>query len=1690
MALSNDLISQFAKITKDDKKKNSEQTVYGTVVDYNGEKYLKIDGSDLLTPISSTTRANNDERVTAMIKNHTVTVTGNLTSPAARSGDVETIGSKITEFEVAIGDKVDTKELNAQTARIDELYATDVTIKNSLTANAADIKDLQADNATIKGTLTANSADITNLKAENASITGRVTANEANIGTLQTDTANITSKLTAAEADIGELEADNATIHGTLDAHKGYIDDLEATKLSAESADIKYANIDFSNIGKAAMEYFYANSGLIKNVVVGDQTITGNLVGVTISGDLIEGNTIVAEKLVIKGDDGLYYKLNTDGVTTEAEQTDYNSINGSVIRAKTITATQISVSDLVAFGATIGGYNITDSSLYSGVKETVGNTTRGVYLDNDGQFAVGDASNYLKFFQDTDGTYKLEVSASSVKFSSSGKSVEQAVNDAIVSTVEQFYLSTSSAGLSGGSWSTEQPTWEEGKYIWRRTLVTYGNGTGEYTPSAQGVCITGNTGAKGDTGATGKGVKSNTRYYCLQASATKPSKPTTNPPDSKWTTTEPSYTTGSTSYLYTVDLTVYTDNNFLYSDVSLSSSYEAAKAAYAKAVNAETEISKTNEEVALKASKNEVTETLKGYATTASMNAAITTKANEITSSVAANYTTKTEFDSLQIGGTNLLRDTATGKGWGSVQGAFSSSDGEFTISTSSTTETYFYNNKNLCSLVNGETYTLSAYCKSNGYVYSMEFVMYDTSLKGVQSKCWSGSELTSAYKKFVWTFTVPDDGVDYSQTVIRFDNNGSTVEGTKAILYIKDPKLEHGNKATDWSPAPEDIESRVASAETRITQTETDIKSKASQTELTGLTTRVSTAEQNIDAANTKIESKVSKTEFDSLQIGGRNLLKGAHSSAVSYTYPSSSYTDGWARTSTVPLNGGTYTLSFWAKSTVNGDRARVHFFSPSNITSVTGSQGQKGTAADGLCDFVLSTTLTKYWVIYTIPESGESTRTVILPRLGQGYGTGTVTVKWEKLEEGNKATDWSPAPEDIESRVASAETRITQNETSINSKASKTELTDLTTRVNTAEQDIDAANASISLKVSQVDFDNLQIGGTNLLRNTATGEGWSYGAFLPSTREFVRTTTTASECFIYPGHTVSLVNGETYTLSAYIKTNGYVGSIEFQVVDPGYAGIMSKIWWASEIPSVFKKFVFTFTVPNNGVNYSTTHIRFDNNGSTVEGTEATLYIKDPKLEHGNKATDWSPAPEDAATSVKTTTVTIDTNGMNVSTGGTVEFNTNKFEITPPDGGDQLFSVNASTKNLTAQNGYFTYLFAPNMASRPATTDVIARNIGSGSGYYPSIQAAWDSLPDVCGYVVFNVRSDSPGSASLRNKYVSCLIIQSSPSTSKFNIGTVEFLGLSGTISNVTMSCNGGMYDDACKIIGSNFAFANVAFASSGRGLSIFYGGYACLSDCQISGIGNYAKPQNYAICVANGFLSCNNTYGLGTAGGVYGQAGSLIALNGTCPGPSVVATGATVVGNYTVDGAVIDVPVVEQSSTFTASTWCTWECISGSLWKRITVNVSVQSRSWSGLNNKNQYPNGFCKRAGWWVLDTGTSIKDTLSGKTISKATVIINRTNTGEAYKLNLAYHGVTDCNLNGYSVSADYNIANQLKSIGVYDISADSGQVIITLPSSLYSKLQDGTIKGFGLLNNGTYFKDVYCDGTCTLNVTYT
>ena len=238
--------------------------------------------------------------------------------------------------------------------------------------------------------------------------------------------------IVADRAKIEDLEAENVTINKKLTAAEASIGDLETNKLSAEDADIRYLNVDFSKIDKAWLQEFYAQSGIIKDLVIGESTVTGHLVGVTISGDLIEGNTVKADKLVIKGEDGLYYKLNIEGGSTVTEKLTkemlQNGLDGNNIIANTITAEKISVDDLIAFDATIGGFNIGSNSIYSGVKDSINNTTRGIYLDTEGQMYFGDDTNYIRYYKAKDGTYKLAINSKSITFGS-GITIEEAFEE-------------------------------------------------------------------------------------------------------------------------------------------------------------------------------------------------------------------------------------------------------------------------------------------------------------------------------------------------------------------------------------------------------------------------------------------------------------------------------------------------------------------------------------------------------------------------------------------------------------------------------------------------------------------------------------------------------------------------------------------------------------------------------------------------------------------------------------------------------------------------------------------------------------------------------------------------------------------------------------------------------------------------------------------------------------------------------------------------------------------------------------------------------------------------------------------------------------------------------------------------------------------------------------------------------------
>lgn len=515
MGLSSDLISQFVKITQDKQETKKETTAYGKIIKQGDKAYVQLDGSDLLTPITTTTVVKDDDRVLVTIKDHTAIVTGNITNPSASDGDVQTvkeevteIGNKISEFEIVIADKVTTEQLEAEIAKIDKLIADEIDAVNgkfeTIEAKVADIDTIKADIIEVNQKITAHEGEFTTIRGEIA------------------DFKNATIEdLDAISGEFHDLSSDYAsfkqTTTNTLIANEASITELETKKLDTETAEIKFANIDFSNIGEAAIENLFSDSGIIKDLIMSDGKVTGELVGVTIKGDLIEGNTLKADKLVIKGEDGLYYKLNVDalGETTASSDKKYqNGLDGSVIVANSITAEKIAVDDLVAFKATIGGYHIDDHALYSGVKNSIDNTTNGVYLGDDGQFAVGNSNNFLKFYKDAEGNYKLEIKANNIKFGSTGETIEETIKDLVKSTEVQYYLSNSPTELSGGTWQNTAPEWVNGKYMWSRTKLTRQSGTVQYVPSENGTCISGAQGPQGEKGD--KGDKGDTGAQGLQ----------------------------------------------------------------------------------------------------------------------------------------------------------------------------------------------------------------------------------------------------------------------------------------------------------------------------------------------------------------------------------------------------------------------------------------------------------------------------------------------------------------------------------------------------------------------------------------------------------------------------------------------------------------------------------------------------------------------------------------------------------------------------------------------------------------------------------------------------------------------------------------------------------------------------------------------------------------------------------------------------------------------------------------------------------------------------------------------------------------------------------------------------------------------------------------------------------------------
>ena len=244
------------------------------------------------------------------------------------------------------------------------------------------------------------------------------------------------------------------------------------------------------------------------------------------------------------------------------------------------------------------------------------------------------------------------------------------------------------------------------------------------------------------------------------------------------------------------------------------------------------------------------------------------------------------------------------------------------------------------------------------------------------------------------------------------------------------------------------------------------------------------------------------------------------------------------------------------------------------------------------------------------------------------------------------------------LKNRVTKAETKITQNSEAIALRATKTEVTS-------------AVN-------------NINVGGRNLILETGTAKGWAYETFNKDDREFTRGTAETKKVYIQSSESFNLEKGKQYTLSFDAKQNGYVSTSEVFILPKTYAttGIALHVTGFTT-STTYQHKVITFIPDDSVTSLKNCSVRFDNNGSKTHGTKAILYIKNIKLEAGNKATDWSPAPEDLQSDA--------TNKANNALSESRKYTDAQLKITSESISSSVSKTYATKTELSTTNGNVT---------------------------------------------------------------------------------------------------------------------------------------------------------------------------------------------------------------------------------------------------------------------------------------------------------------------------------------------------------------------------------------------------------------
>lgn len=477
--------------------------------------------------------------------------------------------------------------------------------------------------------------------------------------------------------------------------------------------------------------------------------------------------------------------------------------------------------------------------------------------------------------------------------------------------------------------------------------------------------------------------------------------------------------------------------------------------------------------------------------------------------------------------------------------------------------------------------------------------------------------------------------------TVLDFRNSGT-------YLAFYKPKLTTGTLPSDWSPAPEDTVSQISSLSSQIQQTadgmtllatktelntaksdlqsgittatnkanaaqntannnaktisthttqisalNTGLSAKVSQTDFNTLSGRVTTAENNITAKANELSSKISSVEGKiPTSAGGRNYIKNSEYRKTSIYVNDSQVQDEAFDIST----------AFWQNSNVYAKKIKLSFYYQPSVAYATERQFSVYFRASpwpliGVVTYPANTTrLIKYTIAMTSALPANFTANQIFMRFSGNLDKGRYhNIGKVMLEVSDVFSDWQPAPEDYDSKLASAQSEIKQTTDAITASVSaldKSTVKSASLTINTdgivmkaGKSTTDVANAigsyfAVNQNAINLFSDKINVKGSMIVDGAITAEKIKAGAI---TADKIAANSINSSKIVSSGITANVIKGGVL--------QSLSNATNFEL-DTG------KLFYNSNNTGVFR-------VEDNA---STMGLKFSNTPITVNGTSRIL--------------------------------------------------------------------------------------------------------------------------------------------------------------------------------------------------------------------------------------------------------------------------------------------------------------------------------------------------------------------------------------------------------------------------------------------------------------------------------------------------